>query len=86
VLPTLLLLLSPDSPGAAHGSSAAQLLLIATQAPAPFRDATAALDAPQRALLETSVRGALAGAAAARSAPSQTAQRQEAKIALRSFG
>lgn len=88
VLPTLLLLLSPDgAPTAAtHSSSAAQLLLIATQAPGPFREATAALDVAQRALLETSVRGALAGVAAARSTPGQTVQKQEAKIALRSFG
>ncbi|CEH18868.1 Uncharacterized conserved protein [Ceraceosorus bombacis] len=88
VMPTFILLLSPDEPKALHDVAVAQLLAFATQAGPAFKEVTATLAADHRTVLETSIRNALAASATAGAKSSHPAapQRTEAKIALRSFG
>ncbi|SAM82403.1 related to LAA1-AP-1 accessory protein involved in TGN-endosome transport [Ustilago bromivora] len=97
ILPTLLVLLSP-SPAAAtelHTFTVRQLITLAGQHAAAFKEATAALDVESKALLENAIRAQLGQAAGADSAVAsagrvageQTAAKQEkSSIALKSFG
>lgn len=96
ILPTLLVLLSP-SPSAAtdlHTFTVRQLITLAGQHAAAFKEATAALDVERKTLLENAIRAQLgqsgAGAGAASAAGGTggqaVAKGANSSIALKSFG
>ncbi|KAJ1026819.1 hypothetical protein NDA16_002116 [Ustilago loliicola] len=96
ILPTLLILLSP-SPAAAtdlHTFTVRQLITLAGQHAAAFKEATASLDVERKALLENAIRTQLGqasagsgSAGAAGSTGGQAAAKQaNSSIALKSFG
>ena len=95
ILPTLLVLLSPSSTTELHTFTVRQLITLAGQHAAAFKEATAALDAERRALLENAIRAQLGSAAAGPAtaggaggaAGAQAGAKQAASsIALKSFG
>ncbi|KAL5476373.1 hypothetical protein ACEPAI_3473 [Sanghuangporus weigelae] len=82
ILPTLTLLLDPSksTPSAVHNVAIAQILSLATQTPAAFKEATSKMDAAAKETLETSVRQAIGANA---SSAGQTSAKPQ--ISLRSF-
>ncbi|KAJ9479387.1 AP-1 accessory protein LAA1 [Pseudozyma hubeiensis] len=90
VLPTLVVLLSPNAVTELHTFTVRQLITLAGQHAAAFKEATASLDAERRALLESAIRAQLgqsAGGNAAGAAGGAAAGKQPASsIALKSFG
>ncbi|SPO23732.1 related to LAA1 - AP-1 accessory protein involved in TGN-endosome transport [Ustilago trichophora] len=92
ILPTLLVLLSPSNVTELHTFTVRQLIALAGQHAAAFKEATAALDGERKALLENAIRaqlgqGAAASAAVGAAAGGQSGTKQAASsIALKSFG
>ncbi|GAC76103.1 uncharacterized conserved protein [Moesziomyces antarcticus T-34] len=92
IMPTLLVLLSPSAaagtPGAdMHVFTTRQLITLAAQHAAAFKEATAALAPERRTALETAVRAQLsAGTQPSASATAAGKKDQQASIALKSFG
>lgn len=90
LLPVYILLLqSPDtssSPSSIHAQSVAQILNLASAAPAAFRDATGKLEQKQREILEAAVRKAMGASSASTGQKSGAdAAGSKPKIELRSF-
>ncbi|SJX63142.1 related to LAA1-AP-1 accessory protein involved in TGN-endosome transport [Sporisorium reilianum f. sp. reilianum] len=90
ILPTLLVLLSPSSVTELHMFTVRQLITLAGQHAAAFKEATAALDAERRAVLENAIRAQLGQAAAvsggAGPAVGAAVKQPASSIALKSFG
>lgn len=90
LLPVYIFLLqSPDSassPSTLHAQAVAQILSLASAAPAAFRDATAKLEQKQREALEAAVRKAMgASSTSAGQKSGVDAAGSKPKIELRSF-
>ncbi|PWY99439.1 ARM repeat-containing protein [Testicularia cyperi] len=97
ILPTLLVLLDSNATTSANGNSPSdihtftvrQLITIAGQHQAAFKEATAALDPARRSLLENAIRAQLGQAqqaAGSNSAATAAAKKEPSSIALKSFG
>lgn len=86
LLPVLLRLVEPtSSTPPLRPTASAHLVALATSAPSHFKEATAALDAGDRTLLEESIRSAL-GQGSKRTAAGSHAADEAPRIELKMFG
>lgn len=87
VLPTLVVLLSPAAVTDLHMFTVRQLITLAGQHAAAFKEATASLDAERKALLENAIRAQLeAGSRGGAIAVATNKQSTPSSIVLKSFG
>jgi len=86
VMPALIMLLQPEAPTApaVHQIGLKQLLALAAQDAASFRECTHTLEEEMRAALEASVRSSVGGGAKGRGM--QVERRVEPRVVLKSFG
>ena len=86
LLPTLLLLLSPSHATELHTFTVRQLITLAAQNAAAFKEATAALDGERKAVLENAIRAQLGQSAQVQEKTLGEAKPPPTSIALKSFG
>ncbi|GAA5882646.1 hypothetical protein JCM3774_004088 [Rhodotorula dairenensis] len=87
LLPVLLRLVDPTSPAPAlRPIASAHLVSIAASAPSHFKEATAALEADKRSLLEESIRSALGQGSKRTAAGTSHAADEAPRIELKMFG